>query len=100
MEASIPEWKRNAVVIADDEEEEEKRAPGLLRRAKMRVGEKISDTAAAQKFYGSDEYAKLKKLRTEVNEFKSEVKEQIDNSPSPVVQVASTAVDKMKNDSP
>ena len=100
MEASIPEWKRNAVVIADDEEEEEKKAPGLLRRARMAVGEKISETEAAQKFYGSDEYAQLKKLRTEVNEFKSEVKEQIDNSPSPVVQVASTAVDKIKNDTP
>jgi hypothetical protein len=46
MEQSIPEWKRNAIVIASDDEEEE-RHRGVIGRMKDRVGEKISSTEAA-----------------------------------------------------
>ena len=60
MEESIPEWKRNALVIAsDDEEEEEKRERGIFGKMKAKVGERVGNTEAAQKFYQSEEYKKI-----------------------------------------
>ena len=59
MEESIPEWKRDALVIASDDEEEEEQRRGILGRMKDNVADKINQTEAAQKFYQSDEYAKL-----------------------------------------
>jgi hypothetical protein len=50
MEASIPEWKRNALVLGDQEgpTEEKKGVFGKLKS-------KINETDAAKKFYESDE---------------------------------------------
>ena len=60
MEEEIPEWKRNALVIAsDDEDGEGERKRGVFGRAKDAVGEKISSTQAAQNFYESEEYKKI-----------------------------------------
>ena len=88
MEQSIPEWKRNAIVIASDDEEEE-RHRGVIGRMKDRVGEKISSTEAAQKFYESDEYKKVEDYRKEYKEFRSELRDQIDASHNPIVQASS-----------
>ena len=100
MEESIPEWKRNALVLQSDDEEELKvKAPGYLRRMKNAAGEKINSTEAAQKFYDSEEYKKVEKMRIEAREFKSELRESIDASHSPVVQMANQAADKVINES-
>jgi hypothetical protein len=50
MEASIPEWKRNALVVGDDEVKTEE-ARGILGKLKS----KVNETEAAKKFYESDE---------------------------------------------
>jgi len=52
----------------------------MFKRAKGAIGDRISNTQAAQNFYQSEEYKQLKEVRNEVKAFKSEVKEQIDNS--------------------
>ena len=49
------------------------------------VGEKINQTEAAQNFYESEEYKQLKKVRQEVNSFKSDLREHVDASHNPVV---------------
>ena len=72
----------------------------MLKRARSKLGEKISSTGAAQTFYQSDEYQQLKTLRNEAKEFRSEVREQIDNSPNPVVYGASMQIDKIKKGTP
>ena len=60
----IPEWKRGALVVGNPEEEEEKKeAPGIFGRVKNKVKSKIDNTEAAQKFYESEDYEKLTKLR-------------------------------------
>jgi hypothetical protein len=53
MEASIPEWKRNAIVMTGDPVTEDK--PGMFGKLKG----KISDTDAAKKFKDSEEYDRL-----------------------------------------
>jgi len=63
------------------------------------IGEKVSETEYAQKFYQSEEYKKIQDYRKEVNEFKSDLREHVDNSHNPVVQVANSAVDKIVNNS-
>lgn len=89
MEESVPEWKRNALVIAsDDEGDDLPKKRGYIGRMKGAIGEKLSETEAAQKFYESEEYKKIQDYRKEVNEFKEELREQVDNSHNPVVQVA------------
>ena len=47
MEENIPEWKRNALVIASDDEEEEEQRRGVLGRMKDNVASKINQTEAA-----------------------------------------------------
>ena len=76
MEESIPEWKRSALVVqSDDEEEEQAKKRGVFGKIKGAVGEKINQTQAAQNFYESEEYAKIKKARLDYNEFKHEFRE-------------------------
>jgi len=58
MEASIPEWKKGALVVNEDEgvKDEKKGVFGSLKS-------KINETDAAKKFYESDEGQKLKDAR-------------------------------------
>lgn len=44
MEEEIPEWKRNALVVASDDEGEDEGKKGRFARMKGVVGEKISST--------------------------------------------------------
>jgi hypothetical protein len=69
-ENSIPEWKKRALVVADDQKaaEQEKGRFGKLK-------DKVSNTAAAKKFYESEEYEKLKSYRNDYQEFKGNLKE-------------------------
>jgi len=82
---SIPEWKRGALVVSDAAEEEEEQEKGIFGRAKDSVKQRISSTESAQNFYKSDEYQQIEKLRSEYSEFKNELKDQIDNSQSPLI---------------
>lgn len=95
---SIPEWKRGALVV-NEETEEDQQETGIYGRLKGRMREKIDSTEAAQNFYESEEYKKLQDVRNEVKSFKSELKEQVDGSQNPVVNVASQAVDKVFTES-
>ena len=61
---SIPEWKRNALVVTDKPKEEEKKR-GMFGRAKDAMGAKISETEAYQKFKESDDYKELQNKRKE-----------------------------------
>jgi len=82
---SIPERKREALVVSDAAEEEEEQEKGIFGRAKDSVKQRISSTESAQNFYKSDEYQQIEKLRSEYSEFKNELKDQIDNSQSPLI---------------
>ena len=42
MEDSIPEWKRNALVVASDDEEDEEQGRGMFGRMKDNVADKIN----------------------------------------------------------
>ena len=75
MEESIPEWKRNAVVIVSTDEEEEQAQRGVFGRMRSRVADSINETEAAQNFYKSEEYAKIEDYRKEYREFKTEFRE-------------------------
>ena len=86
MEESIPEWKRTALVVqSDDEEEESAKKRGVFGKIKGAVGEKINQTQAAQNFYESEEYKSIQKARQELNEFKHDLREQVDASHNPMV---------------
>lgn len=58
-----------------------------------KLGDRVKATSAGQSFMESDEYKQLKQVRREVNEFKSDVRDQVDASQNPVVQRTSQAVD-------
>lgn len=75
MEESIPEWKRNALVVASDDEGDAAEKRGILGRIKASAADKINQTEAAQKFYESEEYKKLEEARKEVKEFKADLKD-------------------------
>ena len=47
MEESIPEWKRNAVVIVSTDEEEERAQRGVFSRMRSNVADRINETEAA-----------------------------------------------------
>jgi len=74
MEKNIPEWKRNALVMSGEEAKPEKK--GMFGKLK----EKISSTDAAKKFQESEDYEKLNAMRANYAEFKSNLKEGVDNT--------------------
>jgi len=90
----IPEWKRGALVV-NDQAEEEAEELGRFGRFKGKLQEKIDSTEAAQKFYESEDYQKLKEVRGEVKNFKAELKDQVDGSQNPAVNLVSQGVDKV-----
>lgn len=91
LEETIPDWKKGAVTLTDSQIKEEK--AGLLGKLKKHVAKKISNTETAQQFYQSEEYKKIEKMRQELGEFKSNLKEEIDSTQNPVVQGARQASD-------
>ena len=46
----IPEWKRGALMVAQTEEEQMEQQKGVYRRTKEKLGAKISETEAYQRF--------------------------------------------------
>lgn len=91
LEEAIPDWKKGAVTVTDGKVQEEKQ--GLLKKLKKKVGKSIAGTEAAQQFYQSEEYKRLEKLRNEMQEFKHNLKEEIDSTQNPVVQGTRQVVD-------
>lgn len=89
MEASIPEWKRNALVTTDQAGEAQEDQKGVFGKLKA----KIDETEAAKKYYDSDEHQKIKEARENYKEFKGTFKSGVAHSQNPAVQVASSAAD-------
>lgn len=78
-EKSIPEWKRNAIVLTGDEVREEK--PGIFGKMKQKIGQ----TDAAKKFKDSEEYEKLAAARQDFRETMDKFKEGIENTQNPAI---------------
>lgn len=74
IQEEIPEWKRGAVVVTDQTAEEERK--GIL----SRLTKKLGSTKAAQDFMDSEQYKQIEKMRAEMQEFKSNLKEELDNT--------------------
>ena len=89
MEASIPEWKRNALVTTGEDGEQQEEKKGVF--GKLRAI--IDETDAAKKYYESEEHVKLKEARANYADFKDNLKDGIAHSQNPAVQVASSAAD-------
>lgn len=65
----------------------------MFKRFTSGVKSKITSTKAAQDFMESDQFKNLEKVRAEMQEFKSNLREGIDNSQSPVIQSTRQATD-------
>jgi hypothetical protein len=78
MEANTPEWKRGALVVSDKNEEEEYK--GAFGKFKDNIKGKISKTEAAARFKESEEYKKIKEMRSNYQEFKGNLKEGVENT--------------------
>ena len=74
MEASIPDWKKNALVTTEEAAEPEEK--GMF--GKMRS--KLDDTDAAKKYYESEEYTKLREARDNYKDFKTNLREGMSHS--------------------
>lgn len=83
MEANIPEWKKNAIVVSEERIEEVEK--GVLGRMSQKMKDKISKTEQAQKFYQSEDYEKIKAMRNNYKEFKDNLKDGMENSQNPAV---------------
>lgn len=91
MEESIPEWKRSALVAQGDQKPEEEQ--GVFGRMKSSIKGKISSTEQAKQFYESEDYQKLKEMRTNYQEFRGTLSENLENTQNPTVQKAVQAAD-------
>ena len=60
MEASIPDWKKGALVVGENEEAPQEEKKGMFSKLKN----KISGTESAKKFQESEEYEKIKEMRS------------------------------------
>jgi hypothetical protein len=79
MEKNTPEWKRGALVVTEANQGQEKK--GIFGSVK----EKVSKTDAAQKFFQSSEYEKLKEARGNFSEFKDKFREGLENTQNPAI---------------
>ena len=91
LQEQIPEWKRGAVVLSDLPATEER--PGILSRLSKGVKSKLSSTKAAQDFMETEQYKNIEKIRAEMQEFKSNLREGIDNTQNPVIRSTRQATD-------
>ena len=82
MEEEIPEWKRGAVVATDHEVGDES---GFFKRLGKSVGSKINETEYAKNFYESEEYKKIEEMRANMQEFKHNVKDELDTTQNPLL---------------
>lgn len=73
LQEEIPEWKRGAVITTDQQAQEEK--SGIFKRVTSNVKSKITSTKAAQEFLETEDYKKIEKMRAEMSEFKSNLKD-------------------------
>ena len=64
--------------MTDARVEEEK--PGMFKRMKNRIFQKASSTDTMKKFKESEEYKKIEEARKEMQEFKHNLKEEIDST--------------------
>lgn len=94
LEKAIPEWKRTAMVVTDQGEGEEKKS-GIFGK----LSEKIGETEAAKKFYESEDYQKLKAVRSNYEQFKSNLQDGVETSQSPLVQRTAQIYDTAKMES-
>lgn len=78
MEESIPEWKRSALVAQGDQKAEEEQ--GVFGRMKSSIKGKIGSTDQAKQFYESEDYQKLKDMRTNYQEFRGTLSENLENT--------------------
>ena len=83
FEASIPEWKKGALVVSEAVSEEEQR--GLFGRLSDKAKHRFSQTEAGKRFYESEDYEKVKQVRANYQEFKDNLKDGIENTQNPAV---------------
>lgn len=57
----------------------------MFGRLKNKVSDKVMNTEAGKKFKESDEYEKLKEYRANYSEFKSNLREGVENTQNPAV---------------
>lgn len=62
------------MVVSDQAAQEEK--PGFFKR----ITSKLTETKAAREFRESEQYKKLEEMRAEMKEFKTNLKEELDNT--------------------
>ena len=97
IQEQIPDWKKGAVVVSDKQAEEEK--AGLLKKLGQGVKSKISSTEAGKQFMESEQYKKIEQLRSEMKEFKTNLKEEIDNTQNPVIRTTRDVTDMVLTES-
>eukprot|EP00347_Sterkiella_histriomuscorum_P003414 403364389 len=80
----IPEWKRGSIVLSDQQEPEKKK--GIFRRMTGKVADKIKQTDTAKQFQESEQYKQLQSIQNQYSEFRSALKEQVEETQNPFVQ--------------
>lgn len=75
LEQSIPEWKRQAIVLQGGGDAEPEK-PGYFGSLK----EKVSQTGAAKKFMESEDFEKITAMRDNYRQFRSNLSEGVETS--------------------
>ena len=91
LEGQIPEWKKGALVMTDEKPIEE--TPSLFKRLKNKVVSKAADTKVVKNFKESEEYKRIEEVRKEMQEFKHNLKDEIDSTQNPIVQTTRSMTD-------
>ena len=84
MEEDVPEWKKNSLVQTSGPMEKE----GIRDKIKNKVRVKFNQTEFAKNIYTSDKYKEFEAFKREMSQFKEDVKDQVENSQSRVVQTS------------
>lgn len=85
MQEKIPDWKRTALQVKDSEAKDE---TSIKEKLKSKFKNKFNETKFAKNIYDSEQFKEFQNFKKEMHQFKEDLKDHVENSPSPIIQAS------------
>lgn len=83
MQENIPDWKRTSLQKVIEGVQENS---SVATRIREKIITRVNQTALAQKIYGSEEYKEYEEFKKEISQFKSDLRDHMQQSQNPIIQ--------------
>jgi len=95
MQTTIPEWKRQSLVLRNEKEAEKR----MGNKLKEKLKEKFNETTLAKQLYTSEQYKDYSEFKSEMTQFKSDLKDNLYQNQNPILQGSLSLLDRVTSES-